>query len=115
MDKFQPGLPVPEGVPNGQVRPTRSLLEALAYVADMSRRSAWPENYRWTAIWWRLHALLSAAPMRYARYQQALYRDAQARPEHFAAKPVNVTDCQWSGLAVACSTSVIRRAGIVNR
>lgn len=73
----------------------------MVHAAEMGRRSAWPENYRWAAVWWRLHARVSrdGSALHYSSNQLALYRDALARPEHYRAKPADVTDWQWSGLA----------------
>lgn len=85
-----------------------TLREAMVFAGAMGASSPWPENYRWVAVWWRLHARESAAPAeprQWARAQLALYRDIQARPEHYRAKPAGITDWMWSGLSLAADGS----------
>lgn len=74
----------------------------MRHAAEMGRSAAWPDGYRWNAVWWRLHARDSrngAEALLYARNQAALCRDALARPGHYRRKPADLTDWQWSGLA----------------
>lgn len=77
-----------------------------AAMVEASRRSrnagTLAERYRWIAVWWRLYAKECAnprEPIRYARSQALLAADIAARPEHYAAKPVGLTDWLHSGLA----------------
>jgi hypothetical protein len=58
-----------------------------------------PDKYRAIARWWRLHAEESANPsecLGYADNQDRLYRDMLDRPNHYKAKPIELSDFQWS-------------------
>ncbi len=57
------------------------------------------DKFRAVAKWWRLHARMSASPeeaMRHSANQDALADDMEARPRHYAAKPVGYSCYQWS-------------------
>lgn len=72
---------------------------AMRRASDNGRAAPWPGGYYWAAVWWRLHAKESkfpAAPMAYSRNQYDLWRDCIARPKHYAHKPAEQTDFQWS-------------------
>jgi hypothetical protein len=61
-----------------------------------------PKKYLWIAVWWHLHAREDKAPegcLIQAKWQLRLAKDMCARPDHFRAKPADVTDWQWSGLS----------------
>lgn len=58
-----------------------------------------PERYRASAEWWRLYAEETAVPeecLAYAENQDRLAADMESRPEHYARKPADCTDFQWS-------------------
>lgn len=58
-----------------------------------------PGRYRAIAEWWRLSAKESAIPEEYLAYaegQDRLAVDMELRPGHYARKPSNHTDFQWS-------------------
>lgn len=69
---------------------------------ERSHNTPPPERYRWQAVWWHLESRRSANPsesLRYARNQLRLARAMEADPRHFARKPADRTDWQWSGLS----------------
>lgn len=72
------------------------------HAAEMARRTAPPESYRWNAVWWHLESKrrypTMAEALQYSRNMLNLRRDMLARPEHYRQKPKNLTDWQWSGL-----------------
>lgn len=58
-----------------------------------------PDCYRAIAEWWRIEAESSADPRdcyEYARNQDRLADDMEARPNYYRNKPPEKTDFEWS-------------------
>lgn len=84
-----------------------TLREAMIHAGERGRAAVEaksPERYYWAAVWWRLHARETHPSMRpecigFARSQIALFNDIIRRPDHYARKPADKTDWQWSELS----------------